>query len=90
MVLLMFIGTECHYCEGMRLLVAKLVYETGLTLEERDTWKKQSDYRLLENYQDSIGDKDCVGIPFFYNTDTGSYLCGEVSYKKLKAWATAQ
>lgn len=87
MSLLMFTGTECPHCEIMRPLAARLTYETGIALEERDTWKKQSDYRLLENYQTAVGDPDCDGIPFFYNTDTGAFLCGEVSYKELKAWA---
>jgi hypothetical protein len=85
----MFTGTDCPHCEVMRPLVAKLIYETGAEIEERDTWKSQSEYRLLENYQSAVGDRDCDGIPFFYNTESGDYLCGEVSYKKLKAWATA-
>lgn len=85
--LLMFIGTECPHCASMEPLLGKLAFETGLTVEKRDTWKNQSDYRLLENYQEQIGDKDCDGIPFFYNTRTEKYLCGEVNYKTLKQWA---
>ena len=74
----------------MRPLVAKLEYETGIRLDERDVWKSQADYRLMENYQDSvkIKDPDCDGLPFFYDPKTKSYLCGEVNYKQLKAWAT--
>lgn len=83
----MFIGTECPHCESMRPLLAKLTFDTGLVIEERDTWKNKSDYRLMENYQEVVGDKDCDGIPFFYNTKTDGYLCGEVNYKTLKKWA---
>ena len=85
--LLMFVGTECPHCMAMRPLLGKLTFETGLVVEERDTWKNKSDYRLMENYQEAAGDKDCDGIPFFYNTATGGYLCGEVNYKTLKKWA---
>jgi thiol-disulfide isomerase/thioredoxin len=85
--LLMFVGTDCPHCMAMRPLLAKLAFDTGIVVEERDTWKNQSDYRLLENYQEKIGDKDCDGIPFFYNTKTEKYLCGEVNYKTLKKWA---
>lgn len=86
---MMFVGTECPHCDAMRPLVAKLQFETGIVIDERDVWKSESDYRVLENYRADIIAKDpeCNGIPFFYNTQTGSFLCGEVSYKKLKEWA---
>ena len=86
--LLMFVGTECPHCDVMRPLVAKLAYDTGVVIEERDVWKSEKDARLLENYQATTNDPDCDGIPFFYNVNTGKFLCGEVSYKKLKDWAT--
>ncbi len=87
--LLFFSGTECPHCDIMRPLVAKLAKEEGISLEEHDTWKSQADYRLYENYQNEVmkADPNCDGLPFFYNTKTGSYLCGEVSYRKLKVWA---
>lgn len=87
--LLFFSGTECPHCDAMRPLVAKLAHDTGIILEEHDTWKNQSDYRLFENYQDAVKIKDpeCDGLPFFYNTKTGDYCCGELSYRELKSWA---
>ncbi len=88
--LLMFSGTECPHCARMRPLLIKLESETGIMVEERDTWKKQSDFRLLENYQDATGDDECRGIPFFYNVTNKTFLCGEVNYKQLKDWATGK
>lgn len=75
----------------MRPLIAKLAFETGTVLDERDVWQNQSDYRIYENYQNHVmtTDPDCVGLPFFYNTTNGEYLCGEVNYKTLKTWAAA-
>jgi thiol-disulfide isomerase/thioredoxin len=88
--LLMFVGTDCPHCDVMRPLVAKLSFETGIEIQERDIWKSERDARLLENYRGEVTKKDpeCDGIPFFYNVQTGDYLCGEVSYQKLKKWVT--
>jgi len=88
--LLFFIGTECPHCDAMRPLVAKLEFETGIRLDERDVWKSESDYRLMENYQNEvkISDPNCDGLPFFVDPKTKKYLCGEVNYKTLKDWAT--
>ena len=90
--LLIFSGTECPHCEVMKPLLAKLSFETGLVPEIRDIWKSEKDARLLKNYRDEVIKKDpeCDGIPFFYNTKTKQYLCGEVSYKQLKAWAIGE
>ena len=85
--LLVFTGTECPHCDAMRPLFMKLMRDTGIQLEEKDTWASQADFRLMENYQEELDDPDCAGIPFFYNTKTKKHLCGEVSYKKLQEWA---
>lgn len=76
----------------MRPLVAKLQFDTGIVLDERDVWKSRTDDALLEKYRADIikTDPDCDGIPFFYNTKTGGYLCGEVNYKTLHDWATKE
>ena len=89
---LFFYGTDCPHCEAMRPLMAKLAFDTGIVFDERDVWKNQSDFRLYENYQNAVMKKDpeCAGLPFFYNPKTGTYLCGEVSYKELKAWAVLE
>lgn len=89
MSLIFFYGHECPHCEAMRPLLMKLAFETGITCEERDVWSSEADYRTLENYQQAIQREDplCEGLPFFYDTVHKTYLCGAVSYKKLKAWA---
>jgi hypothetical protein len=30
----------------------------------------------------------CGGVPFFFNTETEEYICGEAPYEKLKNWAS--
>jgi thiol-disulfide isomerase/thioredoxin len=87
-----FYGTECPHCEVMRPLIARLVFDTGIILDERDVWVNQTDYRLYENYQNTVMKKDpeCEGLPFFYDTKSQAYLCGKVSYKDLHAWAVIE
>lgn len=87
--LVMFTGTDCPHCAAMEPLVAKLSYDTGIVLDQRDVWANEADFRIYENYQNQVRttDPDCQGLPFFMNTDTGEYLCGEVNYKELKGWA---
>lgn len=73
----------------MEPLLFKLAFETGIVCDRRDVWSSEKDYRLLENYQLPLQKHDplCEGLPFFYDTDRKTYLCGQVSYKKLQAWA---
>jgi hypothetical protein len=30
---------------------------------------------------------ECGGVPFFFNTETKKWLCGEVEYEEIKKWA---
>lgn len=88
--LFFFYGHECPHCDAMRPLLMKLTFETGIVLDERDVWSSEKNYRLVKNYQEAIHKQDpaCEGLPFFYNTHNKTFLCGAVSYKKLKQWAT--
>jgi hypothetical protein len=67
----------------MHDLVVRLQKEEGIKVESLEVWhNKENEKRLLEL------DKDmCEGVPFFYNTKTKKWICGEADYKELKAWA---
>jgi hypothetical protein len=67
----------------MHELVVRLEKENGIKIEPLEVWHNpENEKRLLEL------DKDlCGGVPFFYNTKTKKYICGEASYEELKAWA---
>ena len=32
----------------------------------------------------------CGGVPFFYNTQTKKFICGDANYGILKAWAKGE
>lgn len=82
--LLFFSGTDCDHCEIMRRLIDRLNHEMDITVDEREVWNNESNYRLLENYTTG---RECPGIPVFVNTKSNVVLCGEISYNQLKSWA---
>jgi hypothetical protein len=70
----------------MHELVVKLEKEEGLKVDSLEVWhNKENENRLLELDRDF-----CGGVPFFYNTKTEKWICGEASYEILKAWAKGE
>jgi hypothetical protein len=67
----------------MHELVVKLEKEEGIKIKSLEVWhNKENEKRLLDL------DKDfCGGVPFFYNTKSHQWICGEDSYENLKNWA---
>ena len=81
--LLEFYGTECPHCVRMHELVERLEKEEGVKVDALEVWHNEENAKKLEEL-----DKDfCGGVPFFYNTKTCKWLCGECDYKELKDWA---
>jgi len=81
--LLEFYGNECPHCVRMHALIEKLEKEEGVKVDKFEVWdNEENEKRLLEL------DKDfCGGVPFFYNTKTNQWICGEEKYSKLRQWA---
>ncbi len=81
--LLMFTGTECTHCHEMNPSVEKLEKEAKLKVEKLEVWHNAANMKRLQDV-----DKDlCGGIPFFFNSKTGKWICGSATYDKLKEWA---
>ncbi len=81
--LLEFYGTECPHCVNMHELVERLQKEEKVTVDAIEVWhNKENEKRFLE-----IDKDQCGGVPFFYNEKNKKWLCGDVSYEELKAWA---
>lgn len=83
MSLISFYGQECPHCERMESVVQKLEHDTGVCVERREVWHDKENMAVLTAYDKGV----CGGVPYFYNTETGKSLCGEVSIDELKAWA---
>lgn len=78
-----FYGTECPHCKRMEPKVSQLESETGVKVDKFEVWHDEANARKMEEYDKGL----CGGVPFFFNTDSGKYICGESSYEELKAWA---
>lgn len=81
--LLEFYGTECVHCHEMQPLVERLEKEEGVKIEKREVWHNSENAQLMQQYDKGY----CGGVPFFYNTKTGKWICGSTPYEKLKEWA---
>lgn len=79
-MLIEFYGQECGHCMTMKPLVERLEKEFNVTFEKLETWHNEENQKKFEEL---AADK-CMGVPFFINTDTGAYVCGEDSYDALK------
>lgn len=84
--LLEFYGTECVHCNEMRPLIEKLEKEEKIKIKRVEVWHNEANAKLMEKYDAG----KCGGVPFFFNTKTGKWICGSTSYEKLKAWATGK
>jgi len=84
--LLEFYGTECPHCVSMHALVVRLEKEEGVKVESLEVWhNEENEKRLLKLDRDF-----CGGVPFFYNTQSQQWICGEASYEILKKWALGE
>ena len=49
----------------------------------KEVWHNKDNMGLVKQYD---VDDACGGLPFYYNTETKKWLCGEVGYGELKEW----
>jgi hypothetical protein len=71
----------------MHSLVERLAKEEGIKVESLEVWhKKENEKKKLEIDNGEL----CGGVPFFYNTQTKKFICGETDYETLKKWAKGE
>src|SRR3989344_3511343 len=83
-MLIEFYGKECPHCAKMALVVDKLEKEEGIKIEKYEVWHDDKNLQKMQEYDRGL----CGGVPFFYNTEDKTFLCGEASLEELKKWAT--
>ncbi len=81
MALLEFYGKECPHCQVMAPMIERLKKE-GFEVEQYETWHNEENAKKFVQY-----DKGCGGVPYFYNTKSKKFICGEASWEELLAWA---
>lgn len=80
-MLLFFYGQECSHCHVMMPLVEKLEKEANVKFEKNEIWHNENNESIFNGYAKNL----CPGVPFFFNTENGKFICGESSYEELKA-----
>lgn len=83
MVLYEFYGDGCKHCENMAPKVEKLEEQEDVEVEQLEVWSNQEN----ADKQAELDAGKCGGVPFFYNTETDNWICGEATLKELKEWA---
>lgn len=78
-----FYGQECPHCIKMMPLVEKLEKEEGIKVEKYEIWHNKENAQKMKQYSEG----KCMAVPFFFNTETENFICGEADYEKLKKWA---
>ncbi len=91
MVLYEFYGEECPHCRDMESKVEKLRREEDIEIEQLEVWHDDENAEKMSEFDsDEDGKPLCGGVPFFYNTESGEWLCGEEDYEKLVRWARGE
>lgn len=82
-ILYEFYGTECSHCKEMEPLIDKLQKEEKIKITRLEVWHNAQNQKLLEQ----LDNGKCGGVPFFFNTKTKEWICGNCDYDTLKKWA---
>lgn len=86
MTLYEFYGDGCSHCENMAPKVQELEDETGVEVEKLEVWNNKENAEK----QKELDDGKCGGVPFFYNTESDEWICGETDIETLKKWSSGQ
>ncbi|MFB6291774.1 MAG: TlpA family protein disulfide reductase [Candidatus Nanohaloarchaea archaeon] len=84
MTLYMFYGDTCPHCEKMMPKVEELEENQDVEVEQLEVWNDEENAGKMQEYAEGR----CRGVPFFFNTETEEYICGETDQETLNAWAT--
>jgi thiol-disulfide isomerase/thioredoxin len=83
MTLYEFFGDGCPHCQKMDPKVKELEEEQDVDVKQLEVWNDQENAEK----QVELDDGKCGGVPFFYNTETDEWICGETNMENLRKWA---
>jgi hypothetical protein len=69
----------------MEPIVERVERELGVRFERYEVWHDERNAQLFEEYDQGR----CGGVPFYVNTATGEWICGETDEETFKAFAAA-
>jgi thiol-disulfide isomerase/thioredoxin len=82
MTLYEFYGDGCPHCKAMEDKVQEIQDEEEAEIEQLEVWNNQENAEK----QQELDDGKCGGVPFFYNTDSDEWICGETDKETLVTW----
>lgn len=86
MTLYEFYGDECPHCDNMEPKVKELEEKEDVEVEQLEVWHNEENAEKMNE----LDDGKCGGVPFFYNTESDEWICGETDTETLRKWALGQ
>lgn len=86
MALLEFYGDTCPHCVEMKPLVDSVEKALGVTIERLEVWNDEANAKRLEEIDDGL----CGGVPFFYNEEAKTFICGSSDEETVTRWAKGE
>jgi hypothetical protein len=85
--LIYFYGESCPFTARAQPEIQCLEIKLGKQLTKKEVWNNVENQQL---YQTVGGQKNCGGVPYFYNQATGSSVCGARACDLLLNWAKSE
>jgi hypothetical protein len=85
--LLFFYGDSCPFTARARPEIQCLEISLGKQITKKEVWTDATNEEL---YRSVGGQKNCGGVPFFYNKSTGGSVCGARACDILISWANSK
>lgn len=83
--LLMFYGNSCPMTKKAEPIAESVEKKLQTTIRRLEVYENEEN---LRKYKEVGGIQLCGGVPFFFNTETGSSVCGVREEAVISAWAT--
>eukprot|EP00922_Rhytidocystis_sp_ex-Travisia-forbesii_P064404 GHVS01095710.1.p1 GENE.GHVS01095710.1~~GHVS01095710.1.p1 ORF type:complete len:171 (+),score=14.10 GHVS01095710.1:46-558(+) len=85
--LLQFYGRECPHCKSMESVVSSVSKQLDVKVVRLEVWHNRENLALLQRLDRKT---KCGGLPLFYNSRSGQWVCGGTTPYNLHLWASGQ
>jgi hypothetical protein len=70
----------------MKPMVEKVEKDLGVSIEKLEVWNNEANAKRLEALDDGL----CGGVPFFYNEEHKTFICGSSDEATVTRWAKGE
>lgn len=67
----------------MKPMIVKVEKDLGMTIEKLEVWNNDANAEKLSKIDRGL----CGGVPFFYNEEAKTFICGASDEETVKRWA---